>query len=251
MNRYTCRMAATIINCLTVIIGSLIGLVFHARIKDSIKEVVFISSGFISLVVGFSMALGTQSYLIVLFSLTIGGAIGYLLNIEGGILHLGSFFERVVKRGRPDSSQSTSKNFALGFLNSSVLFCVGAMTIVGAIKAGAEGDFELILIKSVMDGFMAIMFTAAYGIGVIFSAITILIYQGGLTLAGAWLAPHIGEAGLIELSAVGGIMVIMIGINLLNLREIKTSNFLPALLIVPLLTSISPWVSDIFNAIIH
>ncbi|MCK5156051.1 MAG: DUF554 domain-containing protein [Spirochaetales bacterium] len=244
-------MTATIINCLTVIIGSLIGLIFHARIKDSIKEVVFISAGFISLLVGFRMALGSQSYLIVLFSIGVGGVIGYLINIEGGILRLGSFFERVVKRGRKDTSLTASKDFALGFLNASVLFCVGAMTIVGAIKAGAEGDYELILIKSVMDGFMAIMFTAAYGIGVIFSAVTILVYQGAFTLAGAWLAPHIGEAGLIELSAVGGVLVIMIGINLLNLREIKTSNFLPALLLVPLLTTVSPWVTEIFNSIIH
>ena len=245
-------MVATFINCITVILGSLIGLVFHARIRDSIKEVVFISAGFISLVVGLRMALGSESYLIVLFSIGIGGIIGYLLRIENAILNLGGFFERLVRGKKRDkaSAGERSKDFALGFLNASVLFCVGAMTIVGAIKAGAEGDYELILIKSVMDGFMAIMFTAAYGIGVIFSAITILIYQGGFTLAGAWLAPHIGEAGLIELSAVGGILVVMIGINLLKLRELKTSNFLPALLLVPLLTAVAPRVSELFSSVI-
>jgi uncharacterized protein len=248
-------MAATIINCITVIIGSLIGLIFHARISESIKEVVFISSGFVSLLVGLSMALGTQSYLIIMFSIVLGGTAGYLMNIEGGILNLGSFFERLVNRGRKQGQNGTghtpSKDFALGFLNASVLFCVGAMTIVGAIKAGAEGDYELILIKSVMDGFMAVMFTAAYGIGVIFSAVTILVYQGGFTLAGAWLAPQIGEAGLIELSAVGGVLVMMIGINLLHLREIKTSNFLPALLIVPVLTALSPWISELFSNVLR
>lgn len=243
-------MVATIINCMTVIIGSLIGLVFHARIKDSIKEVVFLSSGFISLIVGLKMALGAQSFLIMLFAIGLGGIIGYTIGIEEAILKLGAFFERVVSRGKKPQGHSGSRDFALGFLNASVLFCVGAMTIVGAIKAGAEGDYELILIKSVMDGFMAIMFTAAYGIGVIFSAVTILVYQGGFTLAGTWLAPHIGETGLVELSAVGGVLVVMIGLNLLKLREIKTSNFIPALLLVPVFTSVSPWITDIFNRII-
>jgi uncharacterized protein len=248
--QYTSPMAATIINCITVIIGSLIGLLFHARVKESVKEIVFISSGFISLLVGLNMALASQSYLIVLFSVVLGGIAGYMLNIEQGILNLGGFFERMVKRRGSQAGHTASKDFALGFLNASVLFCVGAMTIVGAIRAGAEGDYELILIKSVMDGFMAVMFTAAYGIGVIFSAVTILVYQGGFTLAGAWLAPRIGEAGLVELSAVGGVLVVMIGLNLLRLKEIKTSNFLPALLIVPLLTAVSPWVTGHFNAII-
>lgn len=245
-------MIATIINCVTVIIGSLIGLLFHTRIKDSIKQVVFISSGFISLLVGLSMALGTESFLIILFSIGIGGSIGYLLDIEGAILNLGSFFERLVKPKSKggELEEHSSRNFALGYLNASVLFCVGAMTIVGAIQAGAEGDYELILIKSVMDGFMAVMFSAAYGLGVIFSAVTILIYQGGLTLAGAWLAPMIGSAGLVELSAVGGVLVVMIGFNLLNLREMKTSNFLPALVVVLLLSAVSPWVSSQFNTLL-
>lgn len=246
-------MIATVINCIAVCIGSMIGLFFHARIREGIKEVVFISAGMISLLLGFSMAMGTSSYMGVLFAIAAGGIIGYILDIEGAILRLGGFFERLSHRKRTEAvyvednvTVQEKRNFALGFLNASVLFCVGAMTIVGAIRAGAEGDYELILVKSMMDGFMAVMFTAAYGIGVAFSIITILVYQGGLTLLAKQIAPLMGEHGLNELSAVGGVLVIMIGLNLLSIKSIKTGNFIPALLLVPLIVWAQPIISGLF-----
>lgn len=247
-------MIATVVNCITVLIGSLIGLFFHAKIKDDMKEVVFLSAGFISFLIGLSMAIATESFMGMLFAIAFGGMIGYWLDIEGGVLNLGGYFEKISLRMKktpvtPTEEVEDERNFALGFLNASVLFCVGAMTIVGAIKAGAEGDFELILIKSMMDGFMAIMFTAAYGVGVAFSVITILVYQGGLTLLAKQLAPLIGDTGLVELSAVGGVLVMMIGFNLLNLRTIKTANFLPALLLIPLISWLQPLVSGWFYSI--
>ncbi len=237
--------------------GSLIGLLFHAKIRDGMKDVIFISAGIISLLIGFSMAMGTESYIGVLLAVAFGGMIGEALNIEGGILKLGGFFEKLSSRkhaveavAREDESEEEEKkNFALGFLNASVLFCVGALTIVGAIRAGAEGDYELILIKSVMDGFMAIMFTAAYGIGVAFSIVTILVYQGGLTLLAEHIAPVIGVQGLGELSAVGGVLVVMIGLNLLGIRKIKTGNFIPALLLVPAVTWLMPMINSFIYSI--
>jgi hypothetical protein len=247
-------MIATIVNCITVLIGSFIGLFFHARIRDSFKEVVFLSAGFISLLIGLGMALETGSFMGMLFAIAFGGMIGYRLDIEGGVLRLGGYFERISLRFKkkpvtPSEEVEEEKNFALGFLNASVLFCVGAMTIVGAIQAGAESNYELILIKSMMDGFMAIMFTAAYGIGVAFSVITILVYQGGLTLLAEQLAPIIGDTGLAELSAIGGVLVMMIGFNLLKLREIKTANFVPALLLIPLISWLTPRVSGWFYSL--
>ncbi len=248
-------MIATIINCITVLAGSLIGVLFHARIREGMKEVIFISAGIISLLIGISMALGTESIIGVLLAVAFGGMIGEVLGIEAAILKLGGFFERISGRGRraeavpreDEAEDEEKKNFALGFLNASVLFCVGAMTIVGAIQAGAEGNYELILIKSVMDGFMAIMFTAAYGIGVAFSIVTILVYQGGLTLLAGYIAPVIGAQGLTELSAVGGVLVIMIGFNLLGVKRIRTGNFIPALLLVPVVT----WLMPMINAFIY
>ena len=197
------------------------------------------------------MASATQSYLIMLLSISIGGILGYLVDIEKWILHMGVRFERLtVFRRSIDTTDDESKNFAKGFLDASILFCAGSMTIVGAINAGAMGDYRLILIKSVMDGFMAIIFSAAYGIGTMFSIVTILVYQGGLTLTSGWIAPVLGEHGLNELSAVGGVLVVMIGFNLLSIKEFKTANFLPALILVPLFTAISPWVTTFYLSLI-
>ncbi len=249
-------MIATIINCITVIIGSLIGMTLHRKISLEIKDVVFTSAGVLTLVIGMQMAFESQMILYVIISLFLGGILGSLWKIEDHILNMGSFLEKHFtpagrrRRGErpfaPTDVADSDKSFAHGFLNASVLFCVGAMTIVGAIKAGAEGDYDLILMKSVLDGFMAVMFTAAMGIGVIFSVITILIYQGGLTLLATWVGPMIGESGLTELSGLGGILVLMIGINLLGLKKIKTANFLPALFIVLIFTTLEPWFLPFF-----
>ncbi len=247
-------MVATYINCLTIILGSLIGLFMRSKIRSDIRNVIFASSGFVSLTIGMKMALTMESFLIMMLSLAFGGIIGFVLDFEGGILKIGVFFEKITSRKNPGHSEefriAESKNFAKGFLEASILFCAGAMTIVGAINAGLDGNYELILIKSVMDGFMAILFTAAYGIGVIFSVVTILVYQGGLTLAAGWIAPLMGEAGLAGISAVGGVLIMMIGLNLLGIKEFKTANFLPALLIVLILTAISPWFSEIYLSLI-
>jgi len=224
-------MFATYVNCIAVVVGSLIGLLIHRSLKDKYKEAVFIAIGLITLVIGMKMALESGKFLILALSLVMGGLIGYALKIENGIFKFGELLNR--RFGSRDKDET--KNFPLGFLNASVLFCVGAMTIIGAFKAGTEGSYELLLTKSVMDGFMAILLTASYGIGVAFSVIPILVYQGGLTLLSRLVSPYVSDVLLSELSAVGGTMIIMIGLNLLKVKEIKTANFLPALVLVPLL----------------
>ncbi|HKL57581.1 MAG TPA: DUF554 domain-containing protein, partial [Sphaerochaeta sp.] len=206
-------MFATYINCLTVILGSLLGLFLKNRLKSSYKEVVFTSSGLITLVIGISMAMQTGSFLILIFSTILGGFVGYALSIEEGVLSLGTWIES--KLGRKHGNEEASKNFALGFLNASLLFCSGAMTVVGSIQAGTTGDYQLLLVKSVMDGCMAIIFSAVYGPGVMASALVILVYQGFFTLAGGFISPILGEAGIAELSAVGGVLLMMIGLGLL------------------------------------
>ncbi len=231
-------MIVVLVNGLTVVIGSLVGLLLYKKIRDDIKKVVFISSGMVSVVIGMQMAFESKRILYVIISLFLGGIVGTLLNIEGWILSFGRFLEKHFSKDDPDAEEE--KTFAKGFLNASILFCVGAMTILGAFKAGAEHDYNLLLMKSVMDGFMAIMFSAAMGVGVMFSVITILLYEGGLTLAASWLGPIIGTAGLAEISGLGGILVIMIGLNLLKLQDIKTANFLPGLIFVVLFTLAEP-----------
>ncbi len=235
-------MIAVLINGITVAVGSVIGLFLHKNLREDIKNVVFISAGMVSVVIGMQMSFQSNRILYVVISLFAGGIVGTLLDIEGWILSFGGFLEKHFTRGTEDES-----TFAKGFLNASVLFCVGAMTILGALKAGAEHNYDLLLMKSVMDGFMAIMFSAAMGIGVMFSVITILLYEGGLTLAAAWLGPVIGDAGLAEISGLGGILVIMIGLNLLNLKEIKTANFLPGLVFIALFAMVEPILKHYFG----
>lgn len=232
-------MFATYINCLTVIVGSLLGLFLKHRLKDSYKEVVFTSSGFVTLVIGISMALSTNSYLILIFAVVLGGIIGYVLRIEDGVLALGVWMESKV--GKSDGDELAAKNFALGFLNASLLFCSGAMAVVGSIQAGTSGDYQLLLVKSIMDGCMAIIFSAVYGPGVMASALVILVYQGFFTLAGGVISPILGVSGINELSAVGGILLMMIGLSLLDIRKTKTGNFLPAMVVAPLLAILSPY----------
>jgi uncharacterized membrane protein YqgA involved in biofilm formation len=227
-------MIATFINCATVIVGSLIGLILHRKINDSFKHVVYVGAGMISLILGIKMGLVTTRIVFMALALILGGILGQWWNVEGGILRFGEFLKKRFASGESE------KDFAGGFLNASVIFCVGAMTLVGAFKAGAEGNYELILTKSVMDGFMAIMLTAAMGIGVAFSAITILVYQGGITLLAGVLQPLVNELLMDELTAVGGVLVIMIGLNLLGLSQLKTANYIPALLITIGLVALEP-----------
>ncbi len=200
------------------------GLLLRDRIKPAYQEVVFASAGLVTLVIGVSMALKTGSYLILLFSVVLGGFVGYALHIEEGLLALGAFAQK--RLGKKDgNNEQKASNFALGFLNASILFCSGAMSVVGSIQAGTTGDYQLIMVKSVMDGCMAIILSAAYGPGVIASALFVLVYQGFFTLTGSFISPILGEGGINELSAVGGILLLMIGFGLLDIKKFKTGNF--------------------------
>lgn len=240
-------MIATYINAASVVIGALLGLLIGSRLKEEFKELIFISSGLITLVIGIQMAFMTQSFLVLLFAVVIGGFAGYLLGIEDAILRLGDWMERKTRLNKKEevTESSSASLFARGFLSASVLFCSGAMTVLGSISAGTTGDYTLLLIKSVMDGAMAIVFAAAYGPGVIASALVILVYQGFFTLAGSFLSPLMGEAGLAELSASGGILLVMIAFSLMNIRQFKTGNFIPALLFAPILSKVGSWLVEI------
>lgn len=229
-------MIATFINAAAVVVGSLIGLLLNRRIGERLKEVVYAGIGVISLVIGFSMALEMQRVLYLALSIVAGGVLGTWWGIENGILRLGEFLRARFQK------QGSQGEFAYGFLSASVLFCVGAMTIVGSFQAGVDGDYELLLTKSIMDGTMAILLTAAMGIGVAFSALLILVYQGGLTLLAVFLRPHVSELMLSEISAVGGALIVMIGINLLGLKKIRTADFVPALLVVIVFVLLDPWI---------
>jgi uncharacterized protein len=219
-------MIAAVVNAIAVLAGSLIGLLLHKKLKEELRNVVFQGAGLISLAIGIGMSLQSGKIVYLALSIIMGGLLGEWWKIEDGVLHLGEFLKRTFAKGED------GKGFAYAFLDSSVLFCVGAMALVGSFRAGTEGNYDLIFTKSVMDGFMAVVLTAAMGIGVVFSSITVLVYQGLLTLLAQWVKPLVSDLLLKEISGTGGLLVIAIGINLLGMAKIKTANFLPALLLM-------------------
>lgn len=237
-------MLAVFINVSAVVVGSLVGLLFGRKISDKLKTLVMTSAGLVTLLIGLQMAWKGQRILYLLLSILIGGLVGYALDVEGKILKFGEALKRLVPRSQDDSG-----GFAQGFLAASVLFCVGAMSILGSFQAGAEGKMDIILIKSVMDGCMAVILTGALGVGVGFSALTILIYQGALTLAAVWVKPWVDLHPLVltEVTGVGGLMVAMIALNLLELKKIPTGNFLPALVLVVAFVLVDPWIAPLIG----
>lgn len=229
-------MFGTIINALAVILGSLLGLILRKGIKERYQQIIFAASGVTSLVIGIQMALRTTHLLAFALALIIGGLVGTWINIEGAVMDFGEKLKRRFDR------KSEGSTFALGFLNASVLYCSGAMAIVGSFKAGTEGDYSILLTKSVLDGFMSIIFAGAMGPGVAFSAITVLVYQGLLTLVSVWVKPFVTDLMLAELTGIGGALVIMIGLGLLDIKKFKTGDFLPALVVTILLVLAFPYV---------
>lgn len=220
-------MIGTFVNFGAVILGSTIGLIIHRNLSKRYVQLVFQIMGLFTLVLGFKMALEGKQLLVMVFSLILGGLLGEVLKIDEWINSLGDRVKRITK--------SKNDTFSEGLITAFLLFCVGSMTILGAIEEGMGGNPELLLIKSLMDGISSIALTVAFGIGVLFSAIPLLIFQGGITLLAAQAGQFIDPVIITEVTAVGGVILIGLGINLLEIKKIKVVNLLPAMLIVPLL----------------
>ena len=208
-------MTGTFINVATVLIGGTLGLIFGARLPARVRETVIMSLGLFTAGIGVQMFLKTQNPLIVLGSLLVGGILGEWWKIETGLKNLGAFLERKFMKGQEYSSTNPSQteteisqiggsDFVRGFLTASLVFCVGPMTILGSIQDGLTGDYELLAIKSVLDGFAAMAFASTLGGGVLFSALTVLIFQGGLSLLAAQMQALLTEPMMHEMTAVGG-----------------------------------------------
>ncbi len=245
-------MIAVFVNCGAVIAGSLIGLLFAKRITKELSSIIQTAAGFVTLVIGIQMALKYQSIVILALSLIIGGLLGTWWDWDGKILLLGCMLEKLLHRanaGRNCGKEHTvpEQNFAYAFLNASVLFCVGAMAVLGSFKAGIEKDYTIIFTKSILDGFMAITFAAAMGPGTLFSSLSVFVYQGILTLLSVLIKPFVTEVLTSELTASGGVLIMMIGINLLGLKQIKTANYLPAVLLSVVFVLLTPLV----NGLVH
>jgi uncharacterized membrane protein YqgA involved in biofilm formation len=219
-----------IVNTATVLLGSGLGLLIGTRLPESFKKIILSALGLSTILIGMQMALGTKSLLLVVGSLIAGGIIGQLIGIEEWLERMG---EKLRKRFEPANAnpEQAAGVFVLGFVTASLLFCTGPMTIVGSIEDGFAQKPDLIYIKSLMDCVAAIALTTSLGIGVIFSAITVFVIQGLLTYLGMFLGSSLGEPIMVEISAVGGALVMGIGFNLLGFGKIRVGNFVPALII--------------------
>ncbi|MFW6362391.1 MAG: DUF554 domain-containing protein [Spirochaeta sp.] len=226
-------MIATVINAVAVAAGAFLGIVGRRWVTPAIKDSLFLGIGVFTLIIGMSMALSSERLLYVALSLVIGGIIGTLIGIEDILYRFGEWVK--------SSGISSHDQFSEGFLTSSVLFCVGAMAILGALQAGAAGSYEILLTKSVLDGSIAIILAAAMGAGVALSAVTVLLYQGALTLLAGTVSPFMTDLMLSEISGTGGALILMIGINLTGMRKIKTGDYLPAIVIAVVLAVWDPF----------
>jgi uncharacterized membrane protein YqgA involved in biofilm formation len=236
-------MIGTLINVVTVLLGTLLGVLLGNRLPERIRETVLnglglstIGYAILSLIDAMSKQENVPAkFIVVLLSTLIGSVVGELTGLDPLLTRFGGWLER--RFARSADAEGTAR-FVRGYIVASLVFCVGPMTILGSIRDGLTGDFSLLAIKSTLDGFAALAFAASLGIGVGFSIITILIFQGGIALAAGAAQNMFSAPMLAVLSAVGALLIIGIGLTLLDLKKIRMANFLPALLIGPLIVAV-------------
>jgi len=249
-------LGGTILNVITVAIGSLLGLLIGNRLSQKIQESVVTGLGLVTMFVGISNAGKTGNVIIPLLSIALGAIIGEMLDIERYLERFGGWLQSRfagkeasvgAQRAAPLQSDDTEKTqndrarFINGFVTASLVFCIGPLTFVGSIQdgMGLAIGFQQLAIKSVLDMFAGMAFAASLGVGVSFSIITILVLQGGLALLGAALGNFMSQSMINEMTAVGGLMLIGLALVLLDLKRPRMANFLPALLIAPLIVAIA------------
>jgi uncharacterized protein len=232
-------MLGTAINVGSILTGSLIGVAVGSRLPERIRQTVLNGLGLITMLVGLQMALGTKNVMITLGAILMGGVLGEILRIHDGLERFGALLQSLLSK-QPESL------FGEGFVTASLVFCIGPMAILGSIQDGMTGDYRLLAIKSALDGFAAVAFSASLGWGVSLSALSILLYQGGITVFATTLSRILTDPMIVEMTAAGGLLIVGISLRLLQLKDIRLANFLPALAIAPLLVVIAPIVSSYF-----
>lgn len=234
-------MFAVFVNMALVLVGSAVGLLLKNRFSERMGQAVMKGLGLCTVGIGMSSLLGGKDTLCTIICVALGTILGEWLNIEKGMDDLGELLRRkLIKR-------EGNSRFVEGFVNATVLYCVGAMSINGAIAAGINGDYSILISKSVMDMVSSITFAAAMGIGVPFAVIPILLYEGGLTLLAGVVGPYLSAAVITEMSAVGGAIIVGIGLNLLGASKegIRVSNMLPAIFLPIAYVPLASWVAAV------
>lgn len=228
------------VNCATVVIGGVLGTLLRGGIQEHYRKTIHAGLALCVMLIGVSGAIKTSNVMIVIVSMVIGSLLGELAHIEDGLDKLGGWAQKRFAKG--------DTGFAAGFVNATLLFCVGAMAVVGSLEAGLTGKSDTLLAKAVLDGVSAMIFASTLGIGVAFSAIPLTLYQGGIALLANVLAPVMTDALIQEMSAVGSLLIIALSLNMLEAtrERIRVGNMLPAILIPCVYLPIAEWLSRLF-----
>ena len=222
-------MLGTIVNTAAILLGTLLGLLLKKGLPERFQDVIMKGLALCVLLIGISGALKGENTLIAILSIAIGAIIGEIIDLDRRLNNLGQLLEARFSKG--DGEQTVARTFVM----SSLLFCVGAMAIVGSLQSGLTGDHEMIYTKSMLDGISSIIFASSLGYGVVFSAVAVFVYQGAIVLLAQWIAPFLSDAVIAEMTCTGSLLIIALGLNMLGLTRIKVANYLPALLLPILL----------------
>jgi len=212
----------TIVNAAAIVIGAMIGILLKTGIPEKIKNTMMQGIGLSVIVIGLSMALKTENIIITILSLVLGGIIGEVLQIEERLEDLGKWIETKLGRG-------STGDFTKAFVTASLVYCIGAMAVMGALESGLTGKHDILYAKSTLDGISSVIFASSLGIGVAFSALPVLIYQGLITFAATFVKVFLTDSVINEMTAAGGVLILGIGLNILGITKIKIGNMLPAI----------------------
>lgn len=225
------KMSGVLVNVATVVIGSLIGLIFKKGISEKYTDAVMKGIGLCTLMIGIQGTLKGENQLVAIIAMVLGAIVGTAINIDGKLNGVGDFLSGKLKKSDDDKV-----SIAEGFVTASLLFCVGAMTIIGSLESGLKGDHTTIFTKSILDLFSSCMLSASLGIGVIFAAIFVFIFQGALVLMAGLLEPLLSDSAVAEITCVGSLMILALGFNLTGIAKFKVANYFPALIFAPLVS---------------
>lgn len=228
-------MKGTLINIASVILGSVIGILVGGRLPERMRATVMDGLGLATVAIGLKMTLDTTNAVIMVGSLVLGGVLGELMDLDAAVTRLGETMERLVLGNKrlDEGSGGEKGRFAKGFVAASLLFCIGPMAIMGSIQDGLAGDYTMLSVKSMLDGFMSVLFASSFGIGVAFSVLPLTLYQGTITLLAGLLQSFLTEAMIAEFTATGGVLVFAIGLGILGIKKIKVANLLPGVFLAP------------------
>lgn len=225
-------MLGVIINCITVIVGSIMGMVFKNLIPKKMTDGIMIGIGLCTVYIGIDGALAGENTLVLILSMAIGAAIGFLLDLDGKINKFADFATRRFKK------DSEGASVAEGFVTACLIFCIGAMTLVGSIQAGVNGDNTTLITKAFLDLISSLALSATFGVGVLLSTVFVLVFQGGLVLISSFAGEFLSVSMQNEMICVGSVMIIGLGLNIIGVSKIKVANFIPAMFIAPAITPV-------------